>query len=339
MSNPKRQVINVHEGREDWDWVRLMLPPQEAAQFDWRNYSTFTPGTLGKILKTQHFGRLRSGLRTRFTTQGRPQDLIIAHGPRPAFYTALLTGAAKRDATFVGMSFNYTDLPTGLSHKQMIKSYRWIDRFAVYSRMERRLYADYFDLPEERFDFIRWAVDPPITAPGPRTIDGHYAMALGSEARDYATLAEAARLVPNCRIILVARPHNIVGLSFPANVDVMTDLTWDACWTLMYHSVGSLIPLRSSTTPNGHRTLVGAQMLGKVNVITDSSGIRDYVEDGETGLLVPANDACAFATAIERLFDEPDVMARIGEAAWSFSMRECTPHIHVDYFRTVAGLA
>jgi len=338
MSIAKRQVITVHESDKEWHWTKHMLPPEEAALFDWIDFSNFTPGLLGRLLRTPHFGRVRAGLKTRLATRGRPQDLIICHGPRPTFYTAMLAGSAKRDATFVGMSFNYTDLPTGLSHRQMVKSYTHVDRFAVYSRMERKLYADYFDLPEERFDFIRWAVDPPIASALPRRIAEPYVLAMGSEARDYPTLMEAARLVPGRKIVLVVLPHNLAGLSIPDNVEVLTNLPWDDAWSLAWHAEANLVPLRSSTTPNGHRTIVGAMYLAKCNILTDSSGIRDYVAHDETGLLVPANDPRAFADAIDRAFDEPAHIAKLGEAARAFAIRECSPQVHVDYFREVAGL-
>ncbi len=50
-------------------------------------------------------------------------------------------------------------------------------------------------------------------------------------------------------------------------------------------------------------------------VATDVGAIREIVRDGETGLLVPVDDAGALAIALQRLADEPDTRRRMGEAA------------------------
>jgi glycosyltransferase involved in cell wall biosynthesis len=53
----------------------------------------------------------------------------------------------------------------------------------------------------------------------------------------------------------------------------------------------------------------------RVPVIASAiGGIRDIVEDGVSGLLVPPGDAAALAAALERLARAPDLAARLGEA-------------------------
>jgi glycosyltransferase involved in cell wall biosynthesis len=50
-------------------------------------------------------------------------------------------------------------------------------------------------------------------------------------------------------------------------------------------------------------------------VSTDVGAISEIVRDGETGLLVPVDDAGALAAALHRLADDPDGRRRMGEAA------------------------
>jgi glycosyltransferase involved in cell wall biosynthesis len=55
----------------------------------------------------------------------------------------------------------------------------------------------------------------------------------------------------------------------------------------------------------------------RVPVIASAiGGIRDIVEDGVSGLLVPPGDAAALAAALERLARAPDLAARVGEAGY-----------------------
>jgi phosphatidylinositol alpha-1,6-mannosyltransferase len=51
---------------------------------------------------------------------------------------------------------------------------------------------------------------------------------------------------------------------------------------------------------------------GKPVVATRSGGVAQAVLDGETGLLVPEDDAAAAASAIGRLLDDADLRLRLG---------------------------
>ncbi len=55
-------------------------------------------------------------------------------------------------------------------------------------------------------------------------------------------------------------------------------------------------------------------MVGLPVVATDIRGTREEVVDGETGLLVPVDDAPALAAALDRLVREPELRARWGAA-------------------------
>lgn len=61
--------------------------------------------------------------------------------------------------------------------------------------------------------------------------------------------------------------------------------------------------------------LMEAAACGVPAVATAVGGIPELVEDGVTGLLVPANDRPALATALERLIRDPNLAARLGTAA------------------------
>ena len=63
------------------------------------------------------------------------------------------------------------------------------------------------------------------------------------------------------------------------------------------------------------RVPVEAMLAGTPVVAAASGGHLETVADGETGLLVPANDARAFAGAIVRLLDDAALAARLAEAA------------------------
>jgi glycosyltransferase involved in cell wall biosynthesis len=50
-------------------------------------------------------------------------------------------------------------------------------------------------------------------------------------------------------------------------------------------------------------------------VTTTNAGASELIEDGQDGLIVPSGDAAALAEAIRRLVEQPELRARLGEAA------------------------
>jgi hypothetical protein len=61
--------------------------------------------------------------------------------------------------------------------------------------------------------------------------------------------------------------------------------------------------------------LIDAMMFAKPSIASDVGGMREIIEPGETGLLVPVGDAGALAEAIITLVEAPELRARMGEAA------------------------
>src|SRR5262249_38414399 len=54
---------------------------------------------------------------------------------------------------------------------------------------------------------------------------------------------------------------------------------------------------------------------GRAVVVTPVGGMRDLVEDGVNGLVVPVGDAPALRAALERLLADVDLRRRLGAAA------------------------
>ena len=53
------------------------------------------------------------------------------------------------------------------------------------------------------------------------------------------------------------------------------------------------------------KVLIEALVCGTAIVATDVGGVRDALDDGEAGLLVPPDDLEALVQAIRRISDEP----------------------------------
>lgn len=73
-----------------------------------------------------------------------------------------------------------------------------------------------------------------------------------------------------------------------------------------------ILPSRTEGMSNA---LLEAMAMARPVVATAVGGTPEVVADGQSGLLVPADDAAAMARSVERLLDEPAFAAEVGAAA------------------------
>ena len=64
---------------------------------------------------------------------------------------------------------------------------------------------------------------------------------------------------------------------------------------------------------------------GRPVVATDVGGLGDAIENGVSGILVPARDPEALRQALERLLDDEPLRTRLGAAARAYAERELSP--------------
>ena len=70
-------------------------------------------------------------------------------------------------------------------------------------------------------------------------------------------------------------------------------------------------------------------VLGKPVVVTDALGVRDYVEDRRTGLIVPPGDPAAMRAALDWLLDPANAseVRAMGERARAVASSASGPSI------------
>lgn len=245
-----------------------------------------------------------------------PGAILVSHLPRMSAAANLARAALAPKTRHIAFSFNFTDAPEGRAAAYFRRALASVDRFVVYSRFERELYADRLGIDPARIDFLPWAMATPgYDADAPPPVEGDYLCAVGGEARDYGALFEAMRGAPDLRMVVIARPYSVAGLTAPPNVTVMTNVPLRTTWRIAKDSLAMAIPLRDGKTPCGHVTMVGAQRLGVPLVTTRSIGTADYVEDGRTALLVDPGDAEALGHALRRLAEDRALARMLADAA------------------------
>jgi glycosyltransferase involved in cell wall biosynthesis len=133
----------------------------------------------------------------------------------------------------------------------------------------------------------------------------------GDSMRDYGPLVEAARRLP-VEVTIAAHPAAIPSGHVPANVHVGA-VSPLAFFDLTRRARVVVVPLRDGICRSaGQQTYLNAMALGKLVIVTDSPGVRDYIDDGVDGVIVPARDPDALTAALEWASNERNAGAVAG---------------------------
>jgi glycosyltransferase involved in cell wall biosynthesis len=173
--------------------------------------------------------------------------------------------------------------------------------YCVLSSEEMEAFPSTWGVDPERVAFTPFCVtlkDDDLAQP--TSTDGGV-FAGGDSRRDYDTLLEAARRT--------SAPVTIAtGLlegrgDIPPNVHAGR-VPHERFVELLRHAAVVVVPFPAVAERSaGQQTYLNAMALGKPVIVTDSTGVRDYVEDGRTGLIVPPADPGALAAAIDWVLD------------------------------------
>ncbi|MGE7204171.1 glycosyltransferase [Sphingomonas sp. NPDC019816] len=192
--------------------------------------------------------------------------------------------------------------------------------YCVLSSSEREEFGDRWNVDASRVVFTpfchtMYQDDQPLQR-------GDYVFAGGNSLRDYPLITKAFRgLGVELRMATSYReealPANILCRPLPHNV-YMEELRGAR------HVV---VPLEQSTRSAGQQTYLNAMLLEKLVIVNDVRGVRDYIDDGETGLIVDSTpqgfaDAVRWAEAPENEAAVDRIRTRAAKVAGTRSSLE-----------------
>lgn len=204
----------------------------------------------------------------------------------------------------------------------IIRAMRVMDRFAriiVFSSAAVDGIATTYAVKPERIALTMDAIDERFWHPDPDVaIESDFMLSVGRARRDYDTLLAAVDGLPlRLRIQAGSQWHveykGRTGDHLPNNVEVGDYLSYVELRALYGRAAFVVIPLeRGAHHSAGTVSIKEAMAMGKAVILASDGDESDYVNEGETGLCVPAGSPAALSGAIERLLSNPDLARRMG---------------------------
>ena len=213
------------------------------------------------------------------------------------------------------------------SRRVLLASLRSAAAIVCLSESQRSRLLDRTDIEPERVHALLLGVDCDFLQPnragrdgaGPEAGDG-YVLAVGKDlARDYRTLAQAASSI-DARFVIVTEERNTRGIDLPSNVEVRRGLGHDELRDLYAQARCVVLPLRrlgyaQGTESGGLTALLESMAMAKPVVVSDRPVVHEYIQAGESALVVPPEDPGVLADAVQRLLSNDVLAAELGAAA------------------------
>jgi glycosyltransferase involved in cell wall biosynthesis len=176
----------------------------------------------------------------------------------------------------------------------------------VLTESERSQNSELFEIPKERFVFIPWPKrlrDDTWSEGTTATLVEPYVVSSGREACDWETIFKAAegqdwhlRVICSRRDLPRVRRLNAKGFA-----DILCEIPREDHEREVQRSAVYVLSLLERERSSGHVRISDVTKAGTPIVATAVKGIEGYIDDGETGLLVPPGDALLLRAAVNRL--------------------------------------
>ena len=258
-------------------------------------------------------------------------DLLAASAVRP-----------RRSAVVVIADCQWELGPSRLDRAAMRTGLGLVDgprvTYCVLSNDEVSIFPRTWRVDPDRVTFTPWPYTLPEDELRPQD-EGDGVFAGGDSLRDYGPLLEAARDVP-VRMTIATRADLARG-DLPANVE-LGPLEHEQYVQRLRSAPIVVVPLVPTANRSaGQTTYVNALAMGKLVVVTNCLGVRDYVEHGVTGLIVRPGDAQAMGKTLAWVIDPANAaeVQAIRERARAAAQERLRPDDYVANLLRVAVAA
>lgn len=266
----------------------------------------------------------RSGVRVDLAVRGAPaasrSDVVLALLEDKAVLPSLLKQRglppyAGRPLAVISCWWA-EELATGEAalRERIARVVRGIDRIFVFSRNQIDVFASIGAL--DKVVAVPFGVDADWYCPDTSVPRRFQVLSVGIDrGRDFDTLIEAARLLPDVRFDIVSNPGRLDPALVPENVSVHGMVAMPEHRDNLRAADLVVVPTHDLAYPTGQSVLLEAMACGRCVAVTETDAMREYIDDGVINLALPLHDAEGVARVIHDAIADDAMRARIGAAA------------------------
>ncbi len=205
--------------------------------------------------------------------------------------------------------------------------------YCVLSSDEARLFPTTWGVPPSRVvctPFYYTATDEDLAVP---SSEGGHVFSGGDSVRNYGPLVEVARQIDAPVILATSAVSAEQRRALPPNVRAGWLRREEYVERMRTASVVVVALRQTRDRSAGQQSYLNAMAMGKLVVVPDVLGVREYVDDGRTGIVVPPGDAAALLRAVRWGLDPAHrAEARaIAERAREMASARFRPDCYVDH--------
>jgi glycosyltransferase involved in cell wall biosynthesis len=176
--------------------------------------------------------------------------------------------------------------------------------YCVLSSAEREMFPETWRVDPGRVFLTHWYVWLSEQEEATEVSERGAVFSGGDSLRDYRPLIEAAGEIDAPVRIATRTEPPVASASIPSNVRfgplAQDEYTRELCEA----SVVVVALAAEGERSAGQNNYLNPVALGKLVVINDATGVRDYLRDRETALIVPSDDAVALAEVLRWALDK-----------------------------------
>jgi glycosyltransferase involved in cell wall biosynthesis len=267
----------------------------------------------------------------------RTYEYKLFVNPIVGFFYCFLVGVARRREQIGLAGFLFVHKRSAL----YVRFRKWFANYSchnaalifVYSRSEMAEYSQMFPELSSKFRFVLYGRDFRIFGSRAFEPSQPYIASGGITNRDFGTLVRAMWILSedkypvHCKI--ATRAGQLGAGPIPPNLEILGNIRIDQFGDFVQKASLIVLPLKQTQVSGGHMVLLEAMSRGKLAVVADTPGVRDYVGP-DLAILYKAGDPVDLARAIRfalEHFDKHEIQTLVQGGQKKY--RRCYMHVHL----------
>ncbi|MBN2215468.1 MAG: glycosyltransferase [Bacteroidales bacterium] len=158
----------------------------------------------------------------------------------------------------------------------------------VFSKFEKKQYPELIGIKNDNIHYIPYGEfnHSPESVIVPSRIKDYY-FSGGYSNRDYVKLIDVFRRI-NKKLIIICSKNNkeILSIDTPANIEIFQDLSSGLFEKYLRESKVVIIPFKYNSGASGQSVMLRCMRNKKTVIVTRTDVIKDYVDDGISGIII-----------------------------------------------------